>query len=138
MPIPISAYLFVYGTLRKGLNHPMHLTLARNAEFAGIGTFRGRLYNLGQFPAAIASERPSDQVLGEIYALRDAEWLFSVLDEYEGSKFRRETVPIILKNGKRLRCWIYLYTGRRAGLKIIGTGDYVEFRRSKVSSEDAR
>ena len=132
MAIPISPYLFVYGTLRRGLHHPVHLVLARNAEFAGIGRFRGRLYNLGEFPAAIASEKPSDQVLGEIYALRDAERLFSVLDEYEGSKFRRESVPITLKNGKRLRCWIYLYTGRTAGLKIIRTGNYVQFRRSKV------
>lgn len=35
--------LFVYGTLLKPVNHPMHQVLARHATFINMGAFQGRL-----------------------------------------------------------------------------------------------
>ena len=35
--------LFVYGTLLKPVNHPMHQVLARHAAFINMGAFQGRL-----------------------------------------------------------------------------------------------
>ena len=45
--------LFVYGTLRRRMNHDLHQVLADGASFLGNGTFRGKLYNLGRYPGSI-------------------------------------------------------------------------------------
>ena len=57
-------YLFVYGTLRKAHGSPMSEWLARNAQFYGLGTYRGKLLNLGHYPGVIPSRDASDKVLG--------------------------------------------------------------------------
>lgn len=123
-------YLFVYGTLRKGLNHPMHQVLARHAGFVGMGSFQGKLYDLGGYPGAVASNELSDKVQGEVYGLQEAERIFQLLDEYEGSEFRRERVSISFENGKEVRSWIYLYQRPTRLLKIIPSGDYMQLRQA--------
>ena len=121
-------YLFVYGTLRKGLGHPMRRVLARHAKFVGMGKFRGKLYDLGKYPGAAASGAESDAVRGELYRFGDAERIFPILDGYEGPRFRREIVTVSVGPKKKLRLWIYLYAGALGGLKPILSGDYLEFR----------
>jgi gamma-glutamylcyclotransferase (GGCT)/AIG2-like uncharacterized protein YtfP len=64
----MSDYLFVYGTLRKEMNHPMYRALSRSAEWVGEANLQGRLYDLGKYPGAVPSKRVSDIVIGEIYA----------------------------------------------------------------------
>jgi len=63
-PLPLPGekdYLFVYGTLRKcpdsrcQHNHRMYHVLAQYADFAGKGTMRGRLFNVGEYPGAVLS-----------------------------------------------------------------------------------
>ena len=121
-------YLFVYGTLLKSIDHPMHQLLVRYADFVGSGSFQGKLYDLGRYPGAVASNETSDKVHGELYRLKDSERIFRELDEYEGREFRRERVSISLENGKKILSWIYLYRRPSRGFKVISTGDYAKFR----------
>ncbi len=122
-------YLFVYGTLLKGTNHPVHRVLARHAQFVGCGNFQGNLYDLGSYPGAVASDENPDRVRGEVYRLRKPERVLRELDGYEGGEFRRERASIFLENGKEVRSWIYLYRGPMTGLKTIARGDYAKFLR---------
>jgi pyruvate carboxylase len=50
-PIPV----FVYGTLRKAVGHPVHRILDEHGVWESIGKFQGKLYDLGPFPGAVAS-----------------------------------------------------------------------------------
>ena len=57
-------HLFVYGTLRRAVMHPMHATLSRAAEFAGAAMLPGRLYDLGEYPGVTNPVDPNDWVVG--------------------------------------------------------------------------
>ncbi len=120
--------LFVYGTLRRRSRHPMHEVLCAHADFVGAGTFRGKLYDLGAFPGAVASDQSPDQVRGEIYALRDPQRILPALDAYEAQGFRREIVAIRSEAGATLRCWIYLYDRPVSRSSLISSGDYIRHR----------
>ena len=123
-----ETYLFVYGSLRSDMNHPMHQVLLRYAEPVGTGTFQGKLYDLGSYPGAIISKRKSDLIRGEVYRLKDPLAVFKILDRYEGKNFRREIVAISVDRTGFVRCWVYLYTGTVSGHKIIASGNYVNNR----------
>ena len=122
---PDRELLFVYGTLRRACNHPMHEVLRSHADFTGPGEFQGKLYDLGKFPGAVASRAISDQVQGEIYALEDAERVLATLDAYEDKAFRREKAAIRSASGATILCWIYLYARPVNQLKIIASGDFL-------------
>ena len=40
--------------------------------------------------------------------MNDPSKLLPILDEYEGSSYKRTSVPVLLDSGKRLRAWMYL------------------------------
>ena len=67
-----TQYLFVYGTLRGDMSHPYGSVLKSHAEFVGKASFKGRLFDIGEYPGAIASSSPSDRVVGELYRIDDA------------------------------------------------------------------
>jgi len=103
------------------------------AEFAGRGTIRGNLYDLGQYPGArVAGAEPGQRVSGELYRLRDPERALKFLDQYEEfcalqpnkSVFIRELLPVALEDGRRKRAWAYLYNRGIAKAKLIPTGRY--------------
>ncbi|HZX14115.1 MAG TPA: gamma-glutamylcyclotransferase family protein [Thermodesulfobacteriota bacterium] len=128
-------YIFVYGTLRKDSKNQMYHILARYADFVGVGTFMGKLYNIGEYPGTVPSDNPDDVVRGEVYALRDPNRVLKVLDDYEGcgqddpspTEFRRQKVNISLESGRNINAWIYIYNRSTDGLKVIPSGDYTQF-----------
>jgi gamma-glutamylcyclotransferase (GGCT)/AIG2-like uncharacterized protein YtfP len=128
-------YIFVYGTLRKDSKNQMYHILAQYADFVGVGTFVGKLYNIGEYPGTVPSDNPDDVVKGEVYALHDPKSVLKVLDGYEGcgqddlppTEFRREKVLISLENGEKISAWIYIYNRPTDGLKVISSGDYSYF-----------
>ncbi len=132
-------YLFVYGTLRKDPKNQKYRILARHADFVGEGAFRGKLYDIGEYPGTIPSNRASDVVKGEVYALRNPNYALGRLDEYEGcgpdesypTEFRREKKNIFLDNGEKVNAWVYIYNRPIKGLKAIPSGDYLKFRELK-------
>ncbi len=117
----------MYGTLRDGHDRTMHGLLSGRAVRVGRACYRGRLYDIGDYPGAVASSRGRDRVWGEVYALdppQRAE-LLSSLDRYEGAAFERNRVEVTLEDGSAVGCWIYLYARDTRGLRRIASGDYL-------------
>ncbi len=48
--------LFVYGSLRKGFHHPAYEYISKHFTFIAVAKVKGKLYDLGEFPAAIATD----------------------------------------------------------------------------------
>jgi gamma-glutamylcyclotransferase (GGCT)/AIG2-like uncharacterized protein YtfP len=122
--------LFVYGTLRRGFAPHEHLK--SSARFLGKGTIAGRLYDLGEFPGAIPSEQPGEEVEGELYELRDLGRQLKALDEYEEfdpdnpakSLFIRQRVNVLLDNGERFDAWTYFLPEEPSKARRIRSGNY--------------
>lgn len=126
-------FLFVYGTLRQGAKHPMHGVVARYAVPVGRATFQGRLYDLGGYPAAVPSEDVQDQVVGEVYRLRDAFEMLVRLDIYEAcepgreepTEYVRRRESVRLDSGSVLEAWMYVYNLPVSALPRITSGDFL-------------
>jgi gamma-glutamylcyclotransferase (GGCT)/AIG2-like uncharacterized protein YtfP len=110
MPPPL---VFVYGNLRRG--DSAHARLRAGAVRLGPATIRGRLYDLGPYPAARPSCRPCERVRGERYRLTRPAAL-AALDSYEdcnpsaGSapEYRR-ALERVDRAGRRHHAWVYWY-----------------------------
>jgi gamma-glutamylcyclotransferase (GGCT)/AIG2-like uncharacterized protein YtfP len=122
-----KAYLFVYGTLRSQMNDPRHRLLGQWAVLIGLGSNRGKLFDLGRYPGAVPSCISTDRVVGEVYQLNTPQAALSILDQYEGHRFRRERVSVSLDSAQTISCWIYLYRGSVKHRKLIPSGDYVQY-----------
>jgi gamma-glutamylcyclotransferase (GGCT)/AIG2-like uncharacterized protein YtfP len=126
-------YLFVYGSLCRDMTaHPLHLS-GPWVQYAGPGHYNGRLYDLGSYPAAVASLRRHERIHGEVYRIHRPAALFPSLDLYENGtgkeppEYDRVIVPVKMKTGRRIHAWIYLYTRTTKGLHWIRSGDYVQY-----------
>ena len=95
-------HLFAYGTLG-----PVDRGAARRDRWTEAAV-RGRLYDLGPYPALVAWADPSaGWVEGHVRAVDRAE-LEAVLDPYEGTDvglFRR----VALRTRSGVRAWAYVY-----------------------------
>ena len=111
-------YLFAYGTLMRG--EPLHRALARGTTFIGEGHVAGRLVGLGRYPGLVDG---SGRVRGELYRLDDAE-LLPAVDRAEGYNFDRRRAIVTALDGRRVRAWLYRYTGPRATATLIASGDW--------------
>lgn len=122
--------LFVYGTLLDKDNE-FGAYLSANSVFISEGEIRGRLYDLGEYPAAVVDDREENFVYGKIYQLRNAADIIEALDDYEGigdanpkpNEYKREQHPIETNKGDTF-CWIYLYNLDSKDLKQITSGRY--------------
>jgi gamma-glutamylcyclotransferase (GGCT)/AIG2-like uncharacterized protein YtfP len=131
--VSTEAYLFVYGTLRRGYRHPLHAQLSHDAEYAGMAHFAGRLYDLGGYPGAVPMPDGASRVVGELYRLRAPGPLLALLDRYEGCtdqehpapEYRRERNLVQRAAGGAERAWMYLYNRPTAGLRLIASGDFL-------------
>src|SRR5215467_2496077 len=96
--------LFVYGTLRSSFHHPAHVHISNYFKFIGEARVKGKLFDLGPYPAAIPSLEEKF-VTGELYeAINELsfEKAIEALDEYEGyaqakgnkNLFRREVASV--------------------------------------------
>ncbi len=141
-PVATPRFLFVYGTLLRGFASLESWRRRVQAEFAGRGRIKGKLYDLGEYPGAIAD---AEQVVrGEVYELRGPANAVSILDEYEGyfplhpkrSLFVRTVTPVIMDDGRETKAWVYFYNGPVDERKLIAGGDYRG--KSKPRSADTR
>ncbi len=130
-----SEFLFVYGTLRKALNHPLSHFLMGNATFEGMATVYGKLYDVGRYPALTSSNNPDDAVVGEVYRLKDVSDVLSKLDDYEGcgpndaepTQYRRLPMQATMSNHEKVQTWVYVYNWTTEGLTLIPDGDYMAY-----------
>lgn len=129
-----SEYLFVYGTLLKDFDSYMSKFLNKHSEFIGNAYFTGRLYDLGWYPGAVASDNPSERVYGNVFKLKNTDEVFKVLDDYEGvgntstyhNEYKRELINAYLDDGERLKIWVYIYNASTKDLKRIFSGNYMD------------
>jgi gamma-glutamylcyclotransferase (GGCT)/AIG2-like uncharacterized protein YtfP len=112
-------YLFVYGTLMTSaveakLGKPQRARLQREGTSLGDATIKGRLHDLGRYPALMAST--SAVAHGEVFRLANPLSSFRWLDMYENVVPVRETYeyervvrPVWLASGEEIVAWVYLY-----------------------------
>ncbi|WP_439697678.1 gamma-glutamylcyclotransferase [Mucilaginibacter sp. AW1-7] len=133
----INRYLFVYGTLLAQGN-PYAAYLQQHCRLVGEGKFRGRLYDIGEYPAAINDINSNLFVYGSIYLMDDAVEILSVIDEYEGigpsepepHEYTRSLTNIETENGI-VACWVYIYKWPLEGKFQITKGDYLQYFKQK-------
>lgn len=124
--------LFVYGTLMNG--HGDDWQKQAGAHLVGHGRMTGKLYDLGQFPGAVASSDPQCHIEGEVYSLDDVNLATKILDEYEEfhpsqpkkSLFVRKEAPVVMEDGTARRAWVYFYNRPVDESDLIYTGNYRE------------
>lgn len=124
--------LFVYGTLRRGLDHPMHHVLAKHAEWLGPARCSGRLVDLGDYPAAYPDPAHPGTIQGDLYRLRNAPAVLAELDHYEECtadfplphEYERRRIGVALPDGRMAQAWVYAYLGHASGVEVAD-GDYL-------------
>ncbi|MCY7310173.1 MAG: gamma-glutamylcyclotransferase [Chitinophagaceae bacterium] len=132
--------LFVYGSLRKGFQSPVYEYISRFFKFIGEAKVKGKLFDLGSYPAGIAATDDSF-IIGELYqAINEHEfsWAIGQLDDYEGVSveadevqlYRREVAEVYLNNDIT-QAWIYWYNGDVTDKPLIASGDMLEYLSTK-------
>jgi gamma-glutamylcyclotransferase (GGCT)/AIG2-like uncharacterized protein YtfP len=116
----MEPHLFVYGTLMStapgAFGKAMRERLQREAKLLGPAMIRGRLYDLGRYPALVDSDDPADLVHGEVLALHEPRKSFAWLDRYEGivpghhgqNEYQRGERAVRLASGAEITAWVYL------------------------------
>jgi gamma-glutamylcyclotransferase (GGCT)/AIG2-like uncharacterized protein YtfP len=137
---PTCYSLFVYGSLRRGFQHPAFRYIHDHFDLAGEAKVKGILYDLGDYPAAIPTN-DERYITGELYSIRNVEefgWAMAQLDDYEGTDpeegqsamYRRELATIYFNN-KPTMAWIYWYNDDVSGKPVIQSGDVLQYYRDK-------
>ena len=129
-----SVYLFVYGTLMKCLNQPVHAIMLKGAKYLCRAKTQGRLYNIGEYPGMVKNTTDA-WVYGELYLLKQQESTFAKLDEYEEvgtafpepNEYFRDIFEVYPENGQAIQAWIYIYKLPTHKLQVIESGDYKAF-----------
>lgn len=132
--------LFVYGSLRSGFKHPAYEYVSRYFTLIGDAKVKGKLYDMGSYPAAIPTEE-NNFIIGELYQLKNEKefnWAFEQLDDYEGvhpenneqSLYIRQKVTVYINN-RTASAWMYWYNATIDDQPLIASGDVIEFLQHK-------
>jgi len=108
--------------------------LVDNAKVKGV------LYDLGDYPAALPSDKDFF-ITGELYYLKNEEeynWAMEQLDDYEGLHveagerplYRRDIVTVYARDNE-VMAWVYWYNNDIEGKPRIESGDVLEYLRHK-------
>lgn len=133
-------HLFVYGSLRSGFKSAAYEYISRFFDYVADAKVRGKLYDLGEFPAGIPTNEDAF-IIGELYVIKNQpefSWAIGQLDDYEGvttepgevQLYRRELTDTVLNN-KTIKAWIYWYNGDMGGRPPIPSGDMMEYLQKK-------
>lgn len=132
--------LFVYGSLRSGFHSPVYEYISRFFSFAGNAKVRGKLFDMGSYPAGLPTNENSF-IVGELYTANNPSefsWAIGQLDDYEGvavepdeiQLYRREITEVYF-NDQLTHAWIYWYNGDVSGRPMIASGDMMEYLNQK-------
>lgn len=128
----VSDKLFVYGTLLDEDNK-YGIYLRDSSKFFAAGKIKGKLYDIGEYPAAVLSPEGENYIHGIILQMDEPDIALSIIDIYEGfgeghpdpNEFIRVMADIQTNEGA-VACWIYLYNLPTDGLTPIQTGKYIK------------
>lgn len=140
----MADYLFIYGTLLPGRAPSRLAAVMATLQPLGPGSMRGRLYDLGRYPGAVSDSTSAGRIQGEVFGLPDDRAALKTLDAYEGynpakpgeSLFVRARRPVSLADGRKIRCWVYLYGQDPGKAPVVPRGDYRKLKRAKVPAGD--
>ena len=132
--------LFVYGSLRSGFRNPVYEYLTKYFYLLGEAVVKGRLYDLGEYPAAAATNEEVF-ISGELYCINNPlefSWAIGQLDDYEGLNveegekplYKREEVTAYIK-GEPHTAWIYWFNGEISDKPEIESGDLLQYLQQK-------
>lgn len=139
MEKPLSIMrLFVYGTLRKGFDHPLARKLAAQGSYLGQGRVRGTLFDLGAYPG-LTLDHSDQRVIGDVFLLPPGAALLGELDMYEGChesqpqphEYHRISLEVQLTEGRKETAFTYILNGSTEDLKGIESGDYLAYLASQ-------
>jgi gamma-glutamylcyclotransferase (GGCT)/AIG2-like uncharacterized protein YtfP len=129
--------LFVYGTLRRGGSNDI-ARIAPAARYAGAARVRGRLYDLGTYPALLL-DASAGWVSGELYEIPAAEW--PALDALEepvttsrpDGEYCKVTAEVHAQDGGAPTVWVYVANPAVLALdRQIVHGDWMAHARSRT------
>jgi gamma-glutamylcyclotransferase (GGCT)/AIG2-like uncharacterized protein YtfP len=131
-----SYFVFVYGSLRKGFQSSAYEYISRYFNFFDEATVKGKLFDLGEYPAAIPVLEDAF-IKGELYIVKNENefsWAIAQLDDYEGvlvepheqPLYRREIADAFI-NDAIVPAWIYWYNGDVSGKPVISSGDILDY-----------
>ena len=135
-----SYFVFAYGSLRKGFNSSAYEYISRYFNFYGNATVKGKLFDLGEYPAAIPVQEDAF-IKGELYFVKNENefsWAIAQIDDYEGvlveppeqPMYRREIANTFI-NDTIVPAWIYWYNGDVSGNPVIVSGDILDYLKKK-------
>jgi gamma-glutamylcyclotransferase (GGCT)/AIG2-like uncharacterized protein YtfP len=133
-------HLFVYGSLMSGFKSPAYEYITRYFSLVSPATIRGKLYDMGDYPAAIPSNEEVF-IKGELYKIKsEPEFSYAMgqLDDYEGvttepgelQLYKRELTDVYHSN-TITRAWVYWYNGDVQGKPIVASGDILQYHQQK-------
>ncbi|MDP2178708.1 gamma-glutamylcyclotransferase [Methylicorpusculum sp.] len=140
-------YLFVYGSLRKGMPNAMAAWLEDQADWLETTFIKGHLFDIGDYPGAIIVPECADKVWGDLYRMQDelsCAKILGTLDEFEECtdhfsvphEYLRIKTPVFRPNGQSLDAWFYCYNRPIEVFKRITQGDYVEYKAAASALTD--
>lgn len=140
MTNPGVYHLFVYGSLRRGFRSPAYEYISRFFTFVGDAKVRGKLFDMGSYPAGMPTNDNS-YITGELYQANNPNefsWAIGQLDDYEGvaveadevQLYRREITEVHI-SGQVTHAWIYWYNGDVSGKPLISSGDMMQYFQEK-------
>jgi gamma-glutamylcyclotransferase (GGCT)/AIG2-like uncharacterized protein YtfP len=132
--------LFVYGSLRSGFKSPSYEYISRFFSFAGDAKVRGKLFDLGSYPAGVPAN-DENFIIGELYTIKhepEFAWAIGQLDDYEGVSvepdeiqlYKRELVDVY-RGDDITPAWIYWFIGNVQGKPQIESGDMIQYLQQK-------
>jgi gamma-glutamylcyclotransferase (GGCT)/AIG2-like uncharacterized protein YtfP len=132
----MAEQVFFYGTLRTGFNRTTRAGIDTFLKFAGRASIKGKLFDLGIYPAAVPAA--DGRVWGEVFEMADAPKVLAALDRIEGyrvaeperSLYTRESVAATLDDGRTEDVWVYFYNAPLGRAPRITSGDYLEHLRA--------
>ena len=132
--------LFVYGSLRSGFRSPVYEYISRFFTLVGEAKAKGKLYDLGDYPAAIPVSEDYF-ILGELYTIKNEQefsWAMAQLDDYEGlnveaneERLYQRKITDVFINDLVTPAWVYWYIGDVTGKPVIASGDILEYLNNK-------
>jgi len=128
--------LFIYGSLLETDNE-FGRYLKQHATIYKPGKFKGKLYDIGEYPGAIYLPNADYKVHGIILQLTNVNETLTVIDDYEGfgndqlqtNLFIRKLLTVQTADGN-VKCWVYLYNQPTTHLKQILSGDYLSYKKA--------
>jgi gamma-glutamylcyclotransferase (GGCT)/AIG2-like uncharacterized protein YtfP len=137
----MAEYLFVYGTLRKNYDLKLKDRVKDKLQYVGQAKIGAALYDLGRYPGAVKSDK-GQEVIGDVFLLRDPDKVLRILDKYEGipeggeknTEFVRKKGRVQLRSGQQVNAWIYWYNADPTDKIKIKHKNYLNYLKNKSIS----